>query len=94
MNRLTLFLGLLILLCLFIFNIRVVTDLGRPSYIISCRTQWSLHWWGSITDKGLLGLYSLDQATNNILKQTSSLEYIPEKDQKEMAVNILLRPCA
>ena len=93
MRQAILLIFVLFVVFLIIFNPRIAFIYSRPSYIVSCRTEWSAHWWGAFSKGGLLGFYSLENAANTVLANNSSLIYVRDDKQFTLAKSILLEPC-
>ena len=66
----------------------------RPLYVVSCKNQWSFHWWGAFNDYGLFGFYSLENAAQEVLEKSQGIDLISKEQQFILAKSTLLRGCA
>ncbi|CAI8170194.1 MAG: methanol dehydrogenase [Prochlorococcus sp.] len=82
-----------IAVALMVLNPRIAFDHSRPVYVVSCRTEWTAHWWGAFGDGGLFGLYSLNSAAQATVANTAGLEYVSANQQLAMAMSTLMKPC-
>ena len=93
MKQLILIIFATMVVLLSLLNPRIIFHQTRPIYIISCRTEWSAHWWGAFTHSGLIGLYSIDNAAKAMVEKNIGINYVPESEKISIAISSLLEHC-